>query len=190
MPTPLRKVQLNAMQKYIPGGSYTEANVGVPSAGVNYDAPRVPLGARRAAAAAPSRRKASPGHESPGGIDGQLDYMEKRARLLQMQAMEQPQPLRMVSGPGIVPGYMPDTLAMNGMQRQVYLPKGSDMTAVGAADDTARSDREQSEFQNFMTQTDQRRATERRGGGAAGADEAAEYAAALELARKRRGVRD
>lgn len=41
------------------------------------------------------------------------------------------QPLRMVGGAGIVPGYMPDTNAMNGYQREMFLPKHSAFEAGG-----------------------------------------------------------
>lgn len=173
----------------------TRATTGVPGAGYNL-ADETILRRRRPMAIAgpramptvverPAREPNPESHQSKS----RLEQMEESARMAQLQAMMAPPPMRMVSGPGIIPGYMPDVNAMNYYQRQAYLPKESSMNAVGAVDDTARSDRNQGEFQNFMTTTDQRRAIEKRGGGSAGPDESAEYAAALELARKRRNLR-
>jgi hypothetical protein len=73
-------------------------------------------------AAAPSRDEMASG---PSPIDKQLAYAQKEDQLLQMQARQNPAPMRMVTGAGIIPGYVPDTNAMNAYQRQAYLPQGS-----------------------------------------------------------------
>lgn len=54
-----------------------------------------------------------------------MDVARERDELLQMQARQQPAPMRMVTGAGITPGYVMDTNAMNAYQRQAYLPQGS-----------------------------------------------------------------
>lgn len=51
-----------------------------------------------------------------------------RAEILRLKAMENPAPMRMVTGAGITPGYMMDVNAMNAYQRQAYLPTGSSFT--------------------------------------------------------------
>lgn len=69
-----------------------------------------------------------------GGGEGKSGVDAMKQRLLAAQvgqaeaeaaAAQLPAPLRMVSGPGVVPGYTMDTLAMSGAQRQAYLPGGN-----------------------------------------------------------------
>ncbi len=95
-------------------------------------------------------------HKSPRELT--MQKAEDTARLAQLNALSGQQPLRMVSGPGITPGYMPDVNAMSGAQRKVFLPDQSSMNASGAADDSSRAARNQGGFQNFMDETAQRNA--------------------------------
>lgn len=67
-----------------------------------------------------------PGRDSGYDLqDENFKRAQQRDALLQMQARQNPAPMRMVTGPGIIPGYVQDTNAMNAYQRQAYLPKES-----------------------------------------------------------------
>ncbi len=126
---PLRKIQLDATHQYTPTGSLTKANVGVPSAGVNLDPElfrrrRLPPPSMRGPLAAPPPVQRERAVATEGGPSS-ISNLEEAARAAQLRAISEPPPLRMVSGPGIVPGYMPDVLAMSGAQRQVFLPQNS-----------------------------------------------------------------
>lgn len=61
----------------------------------------------------------------PGTVQQQMQQLALRDAGNQIQAKERAAPLRMVQGPGIVPGYTTDVDAMNGYQRENYLPQGS-----------------------------------------------------------------
>src|SRR5690349_9715145 len=54
-----------------------------------------------------------------------------------------PAPLRMVTGPGVIPGYVQDVNAMNAYQRQAYLPQNAGASyspgVVGRAANEAES---------------------------------------------------
>ena len=54
-----------------------------------------------------------------------MDALRDRDEIMQMQARQNPAPMRMVTGAGITPGYVMDTNAMNAYQRQAYLPQNS-----------------------------------------------------------------
>lgn len=89
--------------------------------------PPQPIAAAPMRAMAADRLTPAPAERDSGksAIDQQLEYAAKRDALLQMQARQNPAPMRMVTGPGIIPGYVQDTNAMNAYQRQAYLPQGS-----------------------------------------------------------------
>lgn len=65
----------------------------------------------------------------PGTVQQQMQQLALRDAQNQIQSKERAAPVRMIQGPGIVPGYTTDVDAMNGYQRQDYLPNGS--TQVG-----------------------------------------------------------
>jgi hypothetical protein len=64
-------------------------------------------------------------------ITRRLRNAQARAEILRLQASEQPPPMRMVTGAGIIPGYMPDVNAMNAYQRSAYLPNSSQFSGGG-----------------------------------------------------------
>lgn len=67
-----------------------------------------------------------PGRDSGYDLqDENFKRAQQRDALLQMQARQNPAPMRMVTGPGIIPGYVQDTNAMNAYQRQAYLPQAA-----------------------------------------------------------------
>lgn len=67
---------------------------------------------------------------------------QQRDAILQMQARQNPAPLRMVTGPGITPGYVHDTNAFNAYQRQAYLPQNAGMITAPSAPGSVQSPRE------------------------------------------------
>jgi hypothetical protein len=81
------------------------------------------------AARPPAQRSVS---NEVGGMQQQLRGAQYLAEMEKMRAMTSSAPVKMVNGPGVVPGYTPDTLAMSGIQRQVYNPSGSGMSPGGA----------------------------------------------------------
>lgn len=74
---------------------------------------------------------------SGGGAKSQLQMAQERDQILQMQARQNPAPMRMVTGPGIIPGYVMDTNAMNAYQRAAYLPNNA--AAAYGPEDSARA---------------------------------------------------
>lgn len=85
-----------------------------------------------------------------------LAQLQKSAQIAQLQALTSPPPMRMVSGPGIVPGYMPDVNAMSGIQRQTFLPQGSSIEAPpdrSAAANAMKQEAEDDDFERFAKRT-------------------------------------
>jgi hypothetical protein len=67
----------------------------------------------------------SPWGVGPSGIDSELANAEKRSRIIDLEQANRPAPQRMVSGPGVTPGYVSNPNAMDASQRQAYLPSSS-----------------------------------------------------------------
>ena len=126
---PLRKAQQTAVQQYIPGGSQTTVSGGEYAQGPDLMGLLARKLAQRPAPLQTAPRVVAPRVQEPSpeqhAAKSPLQLAEERSRILQLQAMENGPPLRMVSGPGIVPGYMPDTLKMNAYQRKIFLPESS-----------------------------------------------------------------
>lgn len=59
----------------------------------------------------------------------QMQQQRDRFEGAKMSAAMRPPPMRMVSGPQIIGGYMPDVNAMSGIQREIFLPQGSKQEA-------------------------------------------------------------
>lgn len=169
MSTP-RMQQNYTRQRFTPGGVTTEAQA-PPQMQMEdqYNA----LFRQRPVQRPDAGPRASAGYEVikneapiPGpNVNEEAERMEARVRVAQAQALLSPPPMRMVSGPGITPGYMPDVNAMSGIQRKIFLPQGSTQTAAGAEDDTLRQNRNASSFQNFQNESAQRQQIEASGGG-------------------------
>lgn len=75
--------------------------------------------------------------DSPQGLENaarraQISMMgdEKALSRARRQAMTGGPPMKMQFGPGVIPGYMPDVNAMSGVQRQIFLPGGSQEIGV------------------------------------------------------------
>jgi hypothetical protein len=91
--------------------------------------------AERAVARAPVGPRMSPADFAPSnpnvwgsgptGDDAQLEYMQKRQAIMDMDQAGRPAPQRMVSGPGVTPGYVSNPNAMDASQRQAFLPSSS-----------------------------------------------------------------
>jgi hypothetical protein len=94
---------------------------------------------------------------------GNVQDLQLEAMRADEQALSQGPPLRMISGPGITPGYGMDTNAMNGRQRRAFLPNGSSMNASGAVDDSERARRDGEGFAGHQNDVARRRATDSRG---------------------------
>ena len=64
----------------------------------------------------------------------QLKQMKLQTQEAQAQyaARTDPQPMKMVQGPGIVPGWMPDSHAMDYYQRQAVLPNQAGIQGGGS----------------------------------------------------------
>lgn len=182
-----------AKQKYLPGGSMIEAQApAFPVRQTNSALleallrKRQPLG--RAAVPPRQIQRSTPEVAVvPGAREAAA--AEARARVIQANAVSQPQPLRMVGGPGIVPGYTPDVLAMSPIQRKLFLPSESAMRPGGA--DTM-ADAVAAQQPSWETQVAQRQSIEARGGNAYSGSEMAanesglaEYLAAIRAAKKR-----
>lgn len=116
---------------------------------------------RRSAPAQPSRIGATRTGGGGGSVSnrrttdrsgpGPMDHLQDEAKAAQLRAVSGPPPMRVVSGPGIVPGYMPDVNAMSGAQRQMFLPNNSQ----GDPDADARGEAQRRaldamSFQNFQ----------------------------------------
>ncbi len=78
----------------------------------------------------------------------QMEQMQMKTQDMRaaLAARMNGQPMRMVGGAGIMPGYMPDVNAMNSYQREAYLPKESilaptQIDPVRAADDDRFNER-------------------------------------------------
>jgi hypothetical protein len=84
----------------------------------------------------------------------QVAGLPGREAILRAQAAESGPPLRMVSGPGIIPGYMPDTTRMNAYQRDLYLPQSSSMMDPRAEQQATseRTQRGMAEWQSYLDQ--------------------------------------
>lgn len=129
------------VQSYLPGGGSRSVTAAPASAGGGNDELMELFRerARRAMQPAPTQapprvggtsgpapRAVSRSYNDSAGNKTPLDVERERAEMAQLRAVSSPPPMRMVGGAGIVPGYMPDVNAMNGAQRQMYLPQGSE----------------------------------------------------------------
>ena len=74
--------------------------------------------------------------------DENFRHLQQRDQILQMQARQNPQPMRMVTGAGIIPGYVPDTNAFNSYQRQAYLPNNAGQVTAPSAPGSIQAPRE------------------------------------------------
>jgi len=155
---------MGAETSYYPGGSQTRASTG-PVAGIDPASmdllnrvlqkrlqgalaepspgaagrSRSPLGASEGYSAPAPRRQATEGYigRDPRPSKHEMDdeFAERAARRAQLNAAASPPPMRMVTGPGIIPGYTMDVNAMNAYQRQLYLPKDAGVAREGLTPD-------------------------------------------------------
>lgn len=72
------------------------------------------------------------GFNRPSMQEQDARTMALRDAELQRQAMQNPAPMRMVTGPGVIPGYVQDVNAMNAYQRRAYLPNSSGVGDPGS----------------------------------------------------------
>lgn len=86
---------------------------------------------------APMPMQREPVMQQEPAAKSDLERAKERDELLQIQARQQPPPMRMVTGPGITPGYVMDVNAMNAYQRAAYLPSNS--TVAYGPQDAARA---------------------------------------------------
>lgn len=99
------------------------------------------------------------------GPEQLLQHLRQRDEIMQQQARQNPAPMRMMTGPGITPGYVMDTNAMNAYQRQAYLPKES-AQAFGPEDDRrARTQFSNDAIFGAKLATDRARTNRAAGGG-------------------------
>ena len=66
----------------------------------------------------------------PTGIDAELEGMQKRQAIMDLEQAGRPAPQRMMHGAGINPGYVTNPNAMDASQRRDFLPQSSQMTAA------------------------------------------------------------
>lgn len=71
-------------------------------------------------------------------MDEEVRAMDARRRILEDQEAERPAPMRMVTGAGIVPGYVMDPNAMSANQRKMFLPQGSQIAGWDRGGDSIR----------------------------------------------------
>jgi hypothetical protein len=92
--------------------------------------------------------------------------MRRKAELAQLRAIIEPAPLKDIGFAGGMPGFVQDTNAMSGAQRQMYLPKQS--TADPVADAQAQGQRQANDVNAdmaFNAMVQRRRLIEQMGGG-------------------------
>lgn len=159
---------------YYPGGQGTEVSGIGGGDAMNYlqalmqreaqaaSQPRM-AASRNPMGASESRRPASPpegaywGRDPRTSIKTNMDHLRDRDEIMQMQAAQQPAPMRMVTGPGVTPGYVMDPNAMNAYQRELYLPKNS--TREFTPDEVARSGVDSKAYEAWLALMNAQRAS-------------------------------
>lgn len=103
-------------------------------------------------------------NQSDQRFRGNVQDLQLQAMQAENAAASAPPPMRLVSGAGYSPGYVQDTNAMNSYQRRMFLPNDSRMNASGAADDSARQQRNDDDFAAHNERVRRNRALESQGG--------------------------